>query len=43
MRNDPLGELVAGIVRRVLLEDPTQQIAAPGDREADREGELVAE
>jgi hypothetical protein len=41
--HDPLGEHLPGIVRRVFLEDPAQQIAAPRDREADRECELVAE
>ena len=40
---DPLGNLLAGIVRRVLLEQTPQQSAAAGDREADRECELVAE
>jgi hypothetical protein len=40
---DAFGKMAAGIVGRVLLEDPAQQIAAAGDREADREHELVAE
>ena len=43
MRNDPLGQHLPGIVRRVLLEEPAQEIAAPRDRKADREGELGAE
>jgi hypothetical protein len=38
----PLGELLASIVGDVLLEQPTQQIAASAHREADRERELVA-
>jgi hypothetical protein len=33
--NDPLGEFLPGSVGRVLLEQPTQQIATPQDREAD--------
>ena len=40
---DPLGKHLPGIVRRVLLEEPAQEIPAPGDRKADREGELRAE
>ena len=39
----PLGELLAGIISHVLLEQPAQEIAAPSDREADRGGELGAE
>jgi hypothetical protein len=39
----PLGELAAGIVGGVLLEDAAQEIAAAGDREADRERELITE
>jgi hypothetical protein len=39
----PGGELLAGIVRRVLGQDPAQQLPAARDREADREGELIAE
>jgi hypothetical protein len=35
-------DLAAGIIWRVLLKDPAQQIAAAGHREADREGELIA-
>jgi hypothetical protein len=35
--HDTRGELLARIVRRVLLEDPVQQIAAMAYREADRE------
>ena len=30
MRNDPLGQHLPRIVRRVLLEEPAQQIPAPG-------------
>jgi hypothetical protein len=41
--NHPRGELLTGIVRYVLFEQPAQEVAATGDREADREGELVAE
>jgi hypothetical protein len=41
--HDPLGELLAGIVRDVILEEPAQEIATAGDREADREGELGTE
>jgi hypothetical protein len=41
--HDTLGELLAGIVRRVLLQHPAQQIAAPRDCEADRERERLAE
>jgi hypothetical protein len=37
----PLGELLPGIVWRVLLEQPTHEIAATADREADRERELM--
>ena len=40
---DALGEHLAGIVWRVFLDDPTQQGTTACDREADREGELVAE
>jgi hypothetical protein len=40
--NHPLGELLAGIIGHVLLEEPAQKIAAAGDRKADREGELIA-
>jgi hypothetical protein len=43
MSNDPLGQHLPGIVRRVLPEEPAQQIAAPADRKADRKGELGAE
>jgi hypothetical protein len=39
----PLGELLAGIIGHVLLEEPMQEVAAAGDRKADREGELVPE
>jgi hypothetical protein len=39
----PLGELLACIIRHVLLEKPAQKTAAAGDCEADREGELVTE
>jgi hypothetical protein len=39
----PIGKHLARIVRRVFLEDPAQQLPAARDREADREGELVAE
>jgi hypothetical protein len=38
-----LGGHLTGIVRRVLPDQPAQQIAAKGHREADREGELIAE
>ena len=38
----PVGEHLTGIVRRVFRQEPPQQIAATGDREADRECELVA-
>ena len=41
MRNDPLGQHLPRIVRRVLLEQPAQEIAAPCDRKAYREG-LIA-
>jgi hypothetical protein len=41
--DDALGELGSGVVRRMLLEQPAEQGAATGDREADREGEMVAE
>jgi hypothetical protein len=41
--DDALGELVSGIVRQVLSEDPPQQIAASRDRKADRKDELVPE
>jgi hypothetical protein len=37
------GEHLAGIVRRMLRHEPPQQGSAAADREADREGELVAE
>jgi hypothetical protein len=40
--HDPLGEHLAGTVRRVLLEEPSQQLPAARDREADRTGQLVA-
>ena len=43
MIDDPLGEHLPGIVGRVLLEEPAQEIAAPRDRKADREAELGAE
>jgi hypothetical protein len=33
--HDPLGKHLPGIVRRVLLEEPAQEIAAPGHCEAD--------
>jgi hypothetical protein len=39
----PGSELLASIVRRVFLKDPAQQLPAARDREADREGELIAE
>jgi hypothetical protein len=39
----PVGELLAGIIRDVFLQEPAQQIAAATDREADGEGKLVAE
>jgi hypothetical protein len=37
-----LGELLARIVGHVVLQEPAQQVAATSDREADREGKLVA-
>jgi hypothetical protein len=37
--HDPLGEHLAGIVRRMLPDQPAQQVATPSDREADRECE----
>ena len=40
--NDPLGEHLARVVGDVLLEDAAQEVAAPGDYEADRERELRA-
>jgi hypothetical protein len=40
--HDPLGELLAGLIRCVFCQEPAQQAAAARDREADREGELVA-
>jgi hypothetical protein len=43
MLDDPWGEHLPGIVRRVFCQEPSQQDAAAGDREADRERELVAE
>ena len=43
MIDHSLGELLASVIWRVLLEDPTQQGTTACDREADREGELVAE
>jgi hypothetical protein len=43
MGNDPLGQHLPGIVRRVFLKEPSQEIAVPCDRKADREGELSAE
>ena len=43
MLDHPVGELPARIVGDVLLEETPQKIAAAGDREADRERELVAE
>jgi hypothetical protein len=41
--HDPLGEHLPGIVWRMLYEQPTQEIAASADREADREQELITE
>jgi hypothetical protein len=41
--DDPLGDHLAGVVGGVLLEHTTQQVAATGDREPDRERELVPE
>ena len=41
--NHPLGELLASVIWRVLLEDPAQEGAAASNRPADREGKLVAE
>jgi hypothetical protein len=40
--DDPLGELVAGIVKGMFLKEPAKQVAAPGQGEADREHELGA-
>jgi hypothetical protein len=40
---DPLSERLAGIVRSVFSQKPAQQGTTAPDREADREGELVAE
>jgi hypothetical protein len=37
-----LGELLARVIGHVFLEERSQEIAAAADREADREGELVA-
>ena len=42
MLHDPLGQDLARIVPRVLLEETAQEIAAPGASKADREDELVA-
>jgi hypothetical protein len=42
MLDHPRSQLLAGIVWRVFLEDPAQQSTTARDREADREGELVA-
>jgi hypothetical protein len=42
MLDHPRGYPLAGIVWRMLLEDPAQQIAATANGKADREGELVA-
>jgi hypothetical protein len=39
----PLCEYLTSIVRRVLLQQSAQQIAATGDGKADRKQELIAE
>jgi hypothetical protein len=39
----PLSEHLAGIIWCVLLQEPTQQGAASGDRKAYREREVIAE
>ena len=42
MPHDALCELLTGVIGRVLFQEPPQEIAAPRDRVADREGKLVA-
>jgi hypothetical protein len=39
--DDPLGELVPGIVRRVFLQEAAQQPAAASESQADREHEAA--
>jgi hypothetical protein len=39
---DPLGEHLAGIVRRVFRQEPSHQATTTRDREADRKSELIA-
>jgi hypothetical protein len=43
MLDHSLGEHLACVVWRVFRQKPSQQIAAAGDSEADREAELVVE
>jgi hypothetical protein len=40
--HDTLGELLPGVIRHVLFENPAQQVAAPRDRKTDRKDELIA-
>jgi hypothetical protein len=41
--DDTLGELLPGVIGRVLAHQPAQQSPAQRDREANRESKLVAE